>query len=167
MNERKRLLEDKIFPPYIFIPGKNPHPSSYMEGDPIVKPLISTQYDESDAYLYAIDLINFGYYWEAHVWLEALWNIHNRKGEMANFLKGLIKICAAGVKIRLENDVPVIGHLVRAIELFEGLGDEELAGLEISELIIFCNEIISNIDNYMTNEDTEPVFKELILQEIS
>jgi len=45
-----------------------------------------------------IDLFNGGYYWESHVALESLWIACGRKGIVADFLKGLIKLAAAGVK---------------------------------------------------------------------
>ena len=59
-------------------------------------------YDELEpkccqTYLYAIDLFNFGFYWESHVYLEELWNQAKRVGENADFFKMLIKLGAAGV----------------------------------------------------------------------
>jgi predicted metal-dependent hydrolase len=52
----------------------------------------------SQPYLYAIDLFNAGYWWEAHEILEMLWNETGRRSETAEFLQGLIQICAALLK---------------------------------------------------------------------
>jgi predicted metal-dependent hydrolase len=67
--------------------------------------------------LFAVDLFNHGYFWEAHEAWEGLW-----KGavetSLREFLKGLIKLAAAEVK-RLEgNAVGVARHRARASELF-------------------------------------------------
>jgi hypothetical protein len=50
------------------------------------------------AYLRGIDLFNFGYWWESHEAWEGLWRACGRRGPAADFLKGLIKLAAAGVK---------------------------------------------------------------------
>ena len=47
-----------------------------------------------------IALFNAGYYWEAHEAWEGLWHAHGRDGPTADVLKGLIKLAAAGVKVR-------------------------------------------------------------------
>ena len=49
------------------------------------------------------DLLNHGFYWEAHEAWETLWHAAGRKGEIADFLKGLIKLAAAAVKAREGN----------------------------------------------------------------
>ena len=47
-----------------------------------------------------VELFNAGYYWEAHEAWEALWHAAGRRGPTADLLKGLIKLAAAGVKVR-------------------------------------------------------------------
>ncbi len=51
-----------------------------------------------EKYLYAIDLFNFGYWWEAHEVLEGLWMQAGRKTEQALFIQGIIQIAAALLK---------------------------------------------------------------------
>nr|WP_244447982.1 DUF309 domain-containing protein [Neorhizobium vignae] len=46
------------------------------------------------------DLFNHGYYWEAHEAWEGLWQAAKRGSQLRAFLKGLILLSAAGVKIR-------------------------------------------------------------------
>ena len=48
----------------------------------------------------AIELFNAGYYWEAHEVWEELWHVEGRRGPTAELLKALIKLAAAGVKVR-------------------------------------------------------------------
>ncbi len=122
----KRYLSSKSFPPYVFIPGENPHPKKtggHMEGegDPVA-PLIELSHPEKNDFLrYSLDLYNHGYFWESHVYFEALWNTHGRTGSVADFLKGMIKLGAAGVKINIHQKEAAIGHFDRAKELFQSV----------------------------------------------
>lgn len=113
------------FPPYKFLPGKAPHPEKeggYMRNqylDPM--PVTNENYFEHELYLYALDLFNYAYYWESHVYWEHLWNLAKRAGSVAETLKALIKLAAAGVKMKLGQTEAAYGHLERAIELFQSV----------------------------------------------
>ncbi|MBI1348759.1 DUF309 domain-containing protein [bacterium] len=72
---------------------------------------------------HAIDLFNHGYYWEAHEAWEALWVAVGRSGPVADLLKGLIKLAAAGVKLRAGNAAGVQRHAQRARQLFLNSAD--------------------------------------------
>jgi predicted metal-dependent hydrolase len=79
-----------------------------------------------------MDLFNHGYYWEAHEAWESLWHAAGRTGPVADFLKGLIKLAAAGVKVAEGNQDGARSHAKRAAELFracESLG-EQVMGLD-------------------------------------
>ena len=107
MKLKQRLIKDFDFPEYAYIPGIFPHPNkigghSFGKKEPIVDELDPYNVNISKAYLYAFDLYNHGFFWESHVWWEALWNKAGRKGESADFIKGLIKLAASGVKIYLK-----------------------------------------------------------------
>ena len=78
---------------------------------------------------FGVDLFNHGYYWEAHEVWEGLWHACGRKGTLADFLKGLIRLAAAGVKAREGNPTGVIRHARRAEELFSHTSNEKLIGL--------------------------------------
>ena len=75
-------------------------------------------------YLLGIDLFNRGYYWEAHESWEAVWLAAGRRGQTADFLKGLIKLTAACVKARAGRPVGVARHARRASELFRDVATE-------------------------------------------
>ena len=64
--------------------------------------------------LFLIELFNAGYYWEAHEAWEGLWHAHGRRGATADLIKGLIKLAAAGVKVRERRPRGVITHSRRA-----------------------------------------------------
>lgn len=121
------------FPPYKFTPGHGQHPEKnggYLHGKEIEsEELTLKNYKTHEIYLHAIDLFNHGYFWDAHVYWEVLWNLAGRKGNTANFLKGLIKLAAAGVKFQLNHIQPARDHLSRAEELFLQL-DQPYLGIQ-------------------------------------
>src|SRR5688572_20912239 len=101
-----RYCPERPLPPYSYVTGLTPHPTSDPRGhsfgqhEPPPAPLDEATYRNNPIYRYAIDLFNHGYYWEAHEEWEALWHAAGRAGTTAEFLKGLIKLAAAGVKAR-------------------------------------------------------------------
>jgi hypothetical protein len=142
-----RLVPDEPFPPYRFVPGVSPHPTgdpaghSFGKESPTPPPLDPQQWEVSKPYLYGIDLFNAQYYWESHVAWESLWLACGRKGTIANFLKGLIKLAAAGVKHGEGTPQGVQSHARRAAELWHdlarslGTGTDLFLGLRLRVLI--------------------------------
>jgi predicted metal-dependent hydrolase len=55
---------------------------------------------DAEDFLWGQDLFNHGYYWEAHEAWEGLWQTANRGTPLRAFLKALILLSAAGIKIR-------------------------------------------------------------------
>ncbi len=151
-----RLVPDEPFPPYAFVPGRFPHPTSDPKGHSFgVNPSTSPELDparwqESRPYLYGIDLFNAGYFWESHVAWESLWLACGRKGMVADFLKGLIKLAAAGVKALEGTPDGVKSHSSRAAELWRGVkrtlaADSDLfMGFRIERLIGLAESIFQN-----------------------
>lgn len=119
-----RLAPELPFPPYAYVRGQHPHPTRDPAGHSFGTPprfWIRPDPDQWEAcrpYLYGIDLFNHGYYWEAHEIWEGLWHACGRKGRTADFLKGLIALAAAGVKLREGNKRGVRQHAARAQALF-------------------------------------------------
>jgi len=122
IDHRPRYVQ-RPFPPYSYVPGHAPHPESdprgHMQGQPRAPapPLDPSQWQESEPYLYGVDLFNHGYYWEAHEAWESLWHAAGRHGLIASWLKALIKLAAAAVKLREGNGAGVARHARRSIEL--------------------------------------------------
>jgi uncharacterized protein len=148
-----RLVPDEPFPPYAFVPGRFPHPVSDPAGhshgiEPAPPPALDPErWQESKCYLFGIDLFNGGFYWESHVQLESLWLAAGRKGTVADFLKGFIKLAAAGVKHLEGRPAGVKSHACRAAELWRevarsvGTSDRLFLGFRLGELIALAEAV--------------------------
>lgn len=145
-----RYAPDISLPPYSYVPGhERPHPVNdpgghlYAARDsahelPITPSQLSTLPDdptsrhralaaivaENSQWLYALDLFNAGFYWEAHEAWESFWNAFGRTTPEAQFIQGLIHLAAACVKVREGKPAGVSRHTKRAREL---LGELEAA----------------------------------------
>lgn len=116
------------YPPYSYVPGGPwPHPKSNPAGHSYGKPEICVNSIEPAKLLeslemrWAIELFNKGFYWESHEVWESLWHAAGRKGEVADYLKALIKLAAAGVKVREGSRAGVRTHSSRAFQIIENL----------------------------------------------
>lgn len=151
-------------PPYTHIPGVTPHPirdpagHSYVASGASPTPLVPTvhasltwaELPDHPEFRWAVQLFNAGYYWESHEAWESLWHTAGRRGALADFLKGLIKLAAAGVKLREQNLVGVERHARRALELFsevhqqQGSVDDISASLPLSELLLLASQLLQH-----------------------
>lgn len=142
-------LSNNPFPAYTYVPGRTPHPvrdpdgHSYQKPDPHVDEFDVEKWSACSAYLFGIDLFNAGFFWESHEQWEAVWHAVGRRGKVANLLKGLIKLSAAGVKSLEGQPNGVHRHSRRAAELFQELGQEdiELCGFQLAELQQFAQSL--------------------------
>src|SRR5262245_55083897 len=149
MSDIPRHCPDRALPPYSYVPGLNPHPTSDPRGhsfglhEPRADPLDESSFRSNATYLYAIDLFNHGFYWEAHDAWEALWHAAGRHGRTADFLKGLIKLAAAGVKAREGRAAGIKQHATRAEELFRSVAaaNNRMFGLRVQELIDSASDL--------------------------
>lgn len=91
-------------PPYRHRPGETPHPErdpgGHLHGrvEPPARAVTSESWSRNEDYLYAVDLFNEGYYWEAHVFWERLWALSETEPELRRRLAGLIQLAAASLK---------------------------------------------------------------------
>ena len=141
-------------PPYSYVPGHDlPHPVNnpaghvYAVRDSAHEPPISAtvladlptaphprrralaaELAANSRWLYALDLYNAGFYWEAHEVWEGFWNALGRTTLEAQFVQGLIHLAAAAVKIREGKPVGVARHGQRARELLGDLGAADVGG---------------------------------------
>jgi hypothetical protein len=142
---------DRPLPPYTYttyMPGrKTPHPVSDPRGHmygvvhEAPPPLIPEHWRSSSAYLFAVDLFNHGFYWEAHEGWESLWLAAGRRGLVAVWLKGLIKLAAAAVKGFESNPTGVERHARRALELLA-----EVRGHLPAEQTMFAGMSLSHVE---------------------
>ena len=144
-----RYCPQRELPPYSYVTGLVPHPTSDPRGhsfghhEPQPDPLTEASCRANETYLYGLDLFNHGFYWEAHEAWEALWHASGRAGQTADFLKGLIKLAAAGVKARESRAAGVRQHAERAAELLRGASTNHLTmfGLRVDLLSSAAAEI--------------------------
>ncbi|HEX8201303.1 MAG TPA: DUF309 domain-containing protein [Isosphaeraceae bacterium] len=139
------MSPEEPLPPYAFVPGGPwPHPTSSPAGHAFGRPqvtaapIVDDDWRRSADYLRGVALFNAGYYWEAHESWERLWHAHGRSGPTADLLKALIKLAAAGVKVRQGQPAGVASHALRAAALLERVrtraGDRQL-GLDLGAWI--------------------------------
>jgi hypothetical protein len=83
-----------------------------------------------------------------------LWITCGRSGREADFLKGLIKLAAAGIKVREGRPIRVQRHASRARELFQLVSENlidgvtgHLGGLDLSALCEAAEKISINANS--------------------
>jgi len=123
-----RLVPERPFPAYAYIPGRTPHPTrdpgGHSYGETLEPPDPPDPPNPEDwracrDYLYGIDLFNHGFYWEAHEAWEGLWVACGRRGATATYLQALINLAAAGFKARWGNARGMRANAGTALRLFE------------------------------------------------
>lgn len=140
-----RLLPSAELPAYTYVPGtETPHPyrdprgHSHQRKHPVPKSLTPLNWAESRSYLLGLDFFNHGYYWEAHEEWERLWRSSGPDTLVGRFLKGLVKLSAAGVKVREGSIHGVRRHAASAGEVFADIaaevGEEHFCGLSFTLL---------------------------------
>lgn len=154
MTAGRPRYTELALPPYSYVPGHTPHPVSNPAGHMVghtpqaVQPLQPASWQASTEYRHGIDLFNHGFYWEAHEAWESLWHAAGRKGRLADFLKGLIKLAAAGVKAREGNPRGVVRHAKRSLELLSSETESEFCGLSIERLKAFAQTLSQAAEHY-------------------
>ena len=126
-----RLLPSAELPRYAHIPGTGtPHPyrdprgHSHNRKPPAPKGLSEDNWAENRSYLMGLDFFNLRFYWEAHDEWERLLKIADSETLVARFLRGLVKLAAAGIKVREESIHGVRRHAASAGEVFADVAAE-------------------------------------------
>ena len=110
-------------------------------------PIADDVWEQSPMFLKGVRLFNAGYYWEAHEAWESLWHAHGRHGAEADLLKALIKLAAAGVKVREGRPHGITTHATRAGAIFRMLRKRSrprIFGLGLQRLEEFAEAIAAN-----------------------
>jgi len=158
-----RYCPARELPPYSYVPGQSPHPMSDPRGhsfgrhEPPAAALDNATWRQNDTWLFAIDLFNHGYYWEAHEAWEALWHAAGRKGPTADFLKGLIKLAAAGVKAREGRSAGVRRHALRAAELLTAAPSATCFGIDVAGVMTAAKTIAGRADEPVQTKRRLPI----------
>lgn len=88
---------EEPFPPYQYTPGKNPHPIIHVDGHSYGLPERHYEFSvdtwqQSQRFLFGIDLLNHAYYWEAHEAIEDVWHCLDRQSPAAEYLQAIIML---------------------------------------------------------------------------
>lgn len=131
-----------------------------MEGqaDPVAEKIDTAHPEQSQFLRFSIDLFNHGYFWESHVYFEALWNAHGRKGSEADFLKALIKLGAAGVKFSIGQKELALEHCERAKELIHEVMLDHGKNYLGFDLVVIKNQI-GDVEREMKMFQLKPSWK--------
>jgi hypothetical protein len=103
-----RYAPHKRFPPYAFLPGRDPHPTRDPRGHSFGVEESPAGYwpadrwRENEPYLFGVDLYNHGFLWEAHEVWESSWHRAKHDADQADMFQGLIQCSAASLKIPME-----------------------------------------------------------------
>jgi predicted metal-dependent hydrolase len=167
-----RYCPARSLPPYTYVPGLTPHPISDPKGHSFghtpqpPQPLTHDNFRTHPDYLYALDLFNHGFYWEAHEAWESLWHAAHRHGPTADFLKGLIKLAAAGVKAKESNPAGTRRHATRAAQLFQSVqsasSNPNYLGLSLNDLLSAAQQLAES-QNPLDSSERLPFFLHLLV----
>ena len=150
-ESRLTRYSTRLFPCYRFIPGQSPHPRRHPDGhsfglpEPESPAFAPEQWDRSETYLFAVDLFNFGYWWEAHEGWESLWHAAGRRTEQASFFRGLIQLAAAHLKRETGNTPAALNLTNRALERFRTARPRYM-GIDVTDLIRAINDSFFTAD---------------------
>lgn len=138
------------FPPYRFVPGRDPHPTAHPHGHSYLPPgqdpppvawFAPDQWYRSHEYLFGADLYNHGYWWEAHEAWEGLWQLTDKSGPQGLFLQGLIQVAACHLKLHVRQRAGVdrllassTRYLRRAMSLLS-TAPSEFMGLDTLDFV--------------------------------
>lgn len=108
-------------PAYRYVPGRTPHPVRDRRGHSFGKAervdvLDPERWRDCETYLFGVDLLNLGYWWEAHEALEGLWRAAGRESELGSLLQGLILVAAALLKHSMGSEGPARHLAARGCE---------------------------------------------------
>ena len=163
-------------PPYTYVPGRSPHPlrdpagHSYGRDAPACSPLAGDDWRGNAEYLHGWRLFQAGCYWEAHETWEGVWNACGRTGVAADFLKGLIKMAAAGVKAYVGSSVGVRRHALRAQELlgevYEKNQGSRFAGVDLNQTKRLALHVAASAESIAGAAYNPPVQIFALLEEV-
>ncbi len=138
---------EEPFPPYRFVPGKNPHPfaqkGGYAFGErPLPPPFCSLEsWREHPPYLRGVDFFNRGWWWEAHEIWEGAWHAcEGRESVQREWLQGLIQLAACALNRERDHHDGADRLLQSSIDHLEAAregsgGEERLGGLNVEDLV--------------------------------
>lgn len=135
---------DFQLPPYKHIPGVTKRPTDSHYGIDLDAIAADDDIDlrETPGYLYGIDLINGGWFFEAHGVLEQFW-LNITEPEKRRVVQALIQFSVALSKLRKGEERAFEGMMNKARGKLHGI-DGVVAGLSISKFRVRIEGILEN-----------------------
>ena len=144
-------------PPYTYVPGHWPHPTRDADGHSVELEagtptnLDLRDWESCNNYRRGIQLFNHGYYWEAHEAWEGIWRLNKKSGPQAQLLQGLIKVAAAGIKIRQGHAKAARSLLTQSAKHFQRVMEKHLekfaGGLHLRVLERWCRDFRDEVSD--------------------
>ncbi len=147
-----RRYSDRPFPPYRYIPGETPHPEidpkghSYGRRPLPVSYLSPEKWRENAKYLYAVDLYNFHYWWEAHEAWETVWQTTQKIDDYGQFLQGLIQISAGMLKWHTRQEKGRKSLFKAGVERLRTLPGTTFMGLDLPKHLKKIEQFLATLD---------------------
>ncbi len=146
----------KAFPPYRYTPGENPHPVISPDGHSYQMPETEIKFDpsawqNSEQFLYGVDLINADFYWEAHEVFEGIWHTLARASHDGCMIQACILIAVSALHQRR-------GRFSTAAKVARnGLG--KLNGLNGEKFGISIDELRKCFEDCVQEKPIQPIIK--------
>lgn len=114
-----------------YVPGAEPRAARPAD------PVAWASLDQPELWAYGVDLFNARYYWEAHEAWETLWRATLRGSPEFLALKGLIQICAALLKVQIDNQPAARRLAARGIVHLSAAAEQReiLHGLRLAHVV--------------------------------
>ena len=153
-----RYAPEIPFPTYSHVPGQTPHPQKHLDGHSYAAieydgPALTTDsWQDNKAYLYGVDLFNYGYWWEVHEPWEGLWKMALKESRERIYLQGLIQTAAALLKRRMGNQRGVEKLSRQAREKLDqvGGGSALYMGLRVADFTEAMEDALASSDGVRT-----------------
>ena len=163
MSDTLRYAPQCAFPPYAFLPGRDPHPNRSPEGhsystEAETHPpyLEAEDWRTNEGFLFGVDLYNHGYLWEAHEAWEGVWIVSKHDDSQRETLQGLIQCSAAALKLRLEEPRGFAKLSTAGLARLDGVCVEESMPYLGLELRAFVEAYREFVDCDPTGADERP-----------
>lgn len=131
---------DRPLPPYRYLPGRGVHPTrdpaghSYGLSPLAVADLSTADWRTNEDFLFAVDLFNHRFWWEAHEIFEALWHAAGRRTPAGHCLQALIQCAAAHLQAELAH-ARGAQNLLRRARRHAGAAGASTLGVDLAALL--------------------------------
>lgn len=151
-NQDIPRYSQRSLPLYRHLPFQNPHPFLDEDGHSFGEELLPVEgfgadnWMASDEYLYAIDLFNNGFWWEAHERLKQVSIGAGRESITGTFIQGLIQASAGLLKHFMAQDAPARALIDLGLSNLE-VKQNPYLGIDVTALKAALNDCLDHDDS--------------------